>query len=418
MTEPHGFQHEEHPLPWVVSVDDHVVEPPNVWWDRLSFRDRERGPRVVRDSCRTEIDPITQLTKYTKGAHGPVTDWWIYEDLAKPIPMTTACAGFAPEEVSNEPISFERMRPGCYDPKARLADMDTNRTERSLCFPMITRFAGQMFLDAKDKRLALACVEAYNDWMIDEWCGDSAGRLVPLGIVPLWDPQAAAQEIERNAARGCRAVTFSEMPSYLGLPSIHDPSRYWDPFFASCNETGTVICMHIGSGSRLVETSPFAPHLVDVTLTFANAQLSLVEWIFSGLLDRFPQLKIAYSESQVGWMPFVLERIDKVYEKSRAWAGGGFSLERPPSSYIPGRVYGCFFDDETGLRNRDDIGVGQMLFEVDYPHQDTTWPRTTDLVRRMAELLPPADLIRIVRGNALELLGLEVDSASPVSPGP
>lgn len=395
-------------LPWVISVDDHVVEPPDVWTNRLSSRDRERGPRVERDTCRTDLDPYKQTAKYTRGGDGPETDWWVYEGLTKPIPMTTACAGIPPEKLTNGPISFDEMRPGCYDPKARLADMDVNHTERSLCFPLIPRFAGQMFLEAEDKDLALRCVRAYNDWMVEEWCGDSGGRLLPLCIVPLWDPQAAAAEVQRNAARGCRAITFSEMPSYLGLPSIHDPGRYWDPLFAACNDTGTVICMHIGSGSRLIEASPFAPHLVDVTLTFSNAQLSMVEWLYSGLLERFPRLKVAYSESQVGWMPFVLERIDKVYEKSRAWASGdGFFLPRPPSTYLAGRVFGCFFDDETGLRNRDAIGVSQMLFEIDYPHQDTTWPYTADAVRRMAELLPRDDLVRVVRQNAIELLGLE-----------
>jgi predicted TIM-barrel fold metal-dependent hydrolase len=297
------------------------------------------------------------------------------------------------------------MRPGCYDPAARLVDMDQNRTERSLCFPFITRFCGQMFLESKDKSLAERCVVAYNDWMVEEWCGASAGRLLAVCLIPLWDPQTAAAEIRRNAARGCRAITFPEMPHHLGLPSIHDPDGYWDPVFQACDETSTVVCMHIGSGSRMAETSPFAPRGANTVLTFSMAQLSLVEWLTSGLLVRFPKLKIAYSESQIGWMPFILERLDKTFTHS-AYAELPPVITQPPSSYVPGRVYGCFFDDETGLRNRDAIGVSQLLFEIDYPHQDTTWPNTHLVVEKMAEQVTPQELEMIVRTNALEMLGL------------
>lgn len=213
-------------LPWIISADDHVVEPPGVWWDRLPKRDRDAGPRVVQDTCETVNDPKTLRVTYVKGGDGPVTDWWLYEDLAKPVPKVVACAGYPVETHNTDPINYADMRPGCYDPAARLADMDLNRTERSLCFPFITRFCGQMFLEAKDRELAARCVLAYNDWMVDEWCGGSGGRLVPVCLIPLWDPHGAADEVRRNAARGCRAITFPEMPHHLGLPSIHDPDGY------------------------------------------------------------------------------------------------------------------------------------------------------------------------------------------------
>ena len=241
--------------------------------------------------------------------------------------------------------------------------------------------------------------------MIDEWCGGSGGRLLPLCLIPLWDPLAAGEEVRRNAARGCRAVTFTEMPHHLGLPSIHDPSGHWDPFFRACDETRTVICMHIGSGSRMAETSPFAPRAALVAMTFAMAQLSLVEWLVSGHLIRYPKLKIAFSESQVGWIPFVLERLDNVF-LHRSYANLDPLVTEPPSTYLPGRVYGCFFEDEAGIDNRHKIGVSQMLFEIDYPHQDTTWPNTHKVVERMAAKLPPDELERILRTNALEMLGI------------
>jgi predicted TIM-barrel fold metal-dependent hydrolase len=391
--------------PWIVSVDDHVVEPPNVWTDRLSAADREVGPRVVKDTCETLNDPETRNVRYVKGGDGPVIDWWVYEGTAKVIPKVVACAGMPVEEHTIDPISYEEMRPGCYDPVARLDDMDRNRTEMSLCFPYVTRFAGQWFLEAKDKALAMRCVKAYNDWMIEEWCGGSGGRLLPVIIVPLWDPQAAADEVRRNAARGCRAITFTEMPHFLGLPSIHDPSRYWDPLFRACDETGTVICMHIGSGSKMADCSPFAPRAANTALTFSMAQLSMVEWLVSGNLVRFPNLKLAYSESQIGWIPFILDRLDSVFHHS-TYAGMDPIIDRPPSTYVPGRVYGSFFDDPVGIEMRHRIGVTQLVFEVDYPHQDTTWPHTDKVVGEIAAKVTPQELELILRGNALSMLGM------------
>lgn len=392
-------------LPWIISVDDHVVEPPHVWTDRLPARDRDRGPRVVQDTVGIGKDPRTLRVAYEKGGAGPVVDWWLYEDLAKPIPKVVACAGYPMESHNTDAIAYADMRPGCYDPVARLADMDANHTERSLCFPYVPRFCGQMFLEAKDSALAMRCVTAYNDWMLEEWCGASGGRLLPVALIPLWDPAAAAAEIRRNAARGCRAITFPEMPHHLGLPSIHDPDGYWDPVFAACDETGTVLCMHIGSGSRMAETSPYAPRAANTAMTFSMAQLSLVEWLVSGLLVRFPTLKLAYSESQIGWIPFILERLDNVFVHS-AYAELPAIITQPPSTYMAGRVYGCFFDDEAGLRNRDAVGITQIAFEIDYPHQDTTWPDTLKVVERMAEQVSPEELELIVRGNAITMLGL------------
>jgi predicted TIM-barrel fold metal-dependent hydrolase len=393
-------------IPWIISVDDHVVEPPGLWQDRLTGRDREVAPRVVADTCQTIYEPMTRAVRYVKGGDGPVVDWWIYENTAKPIPMVVACAGYPFEEHTIEAIAYADMRPGCYDAKSRLADMDMNHTERSLCFPYVTRFAGQWFLEATDKDLALRCVQAYNDWMVDEWCGDTGGRLIPLGLVPLWDADLAAAEVRRNAARGMRAITFTEMPSNLGLPSIHDPSRVWDPLFRACDETGTVVCMHIGSGSKMADVSPFAPRAANTALTFAMAQTSLVEWLVSGNLVRFPKLKIAYSESQIGWMPFILERLDKVFEH-REYAGMDPIIIEPPSSYMAGRVYGSFFDDEIGIVNRHVIGVKQLVFEIDYPHQDTTWPNTRAVVEKMASMVTPAELECILRTNALDMLGID-----------
>ena len=401
-------------FPWIISVDDHVVEPPHVWQAYLPAGLRDRGPRVVHSPV-TAIPRLDGRFEYRLGGNGPEIDVWVFEDIVKHTPMTAACAGFAPEELTPDPIDFADMRPGCYDVGARLADMDMNRTEASLCFPTFPRFCGQTFNEAKDRGLARACVQAYNNWMIDEWHGESGGRLLPLCLIPLWDAELAAAEVWRNADRGCRAVAFSELPANLGLPSIH--SRFWEPFFAACQETGTVICMHIGSGSLMPMTSPDAPNGVRVALTAINAQMSMTDWLLSGVLARYPKLKIAYSEGQIGWMPYVLERVDNVFRKSRAWANLDPAITEPPSTYAAGRIFGCFFEDNHGLASRDAIGIDQITFETDYPHQDSTWPHTSDTIAEFAPMLTEGELHKVLRGNALAMLGLEgVGTAKSTTP--
>ena len=152
-------------VPRIISVDDHVIEPPHVWQDRLPAKLRERGPRVERDSYR--IEWVNGIQTFVKGGDGPVTDWWVYDDVTWCHQMLNASAGYAPDEWWMGPIAFDQMRPGCYDVKARLADMDENHVEASLCFPTFPRFCGQLFAERADKDLALTCVRAYNDWMVE-----------------------------------------------------------------------------------------------------------------------------------------------------------------------------------------------------------------------------------------------------------
>ena len=233
-------------------------------------------------------------------------------------------------------MTFDEMRPGCWQPAPRLDDMDLNWVDASICFPTFPRFCGQTFLEADDKELALLCVQAYNDWMVEEWCAGSGGRLIPLCLIPLWDPVLAAAEVRRNAARGVRAVCFSELPGNLGLPSVHDVDRYWDPFVAACDETGTVICMHSGSGSKMPSTSADAPPAVSSTLTHELAEGSLADWLFSGLLVRYPDVKLTYSEGQIGWIPYILTRADRVWEHNRGWSDSRHLVPEPPSTLLLG----------------------------------------------------------------------------------
>ena len=400
----------EKTIPKIISVDDHVVEPPNLWLDRIPSKYHDRCPRVERDKATFNFEG--GVFSYEKGdPDGQWGDWWLYDDLVYPFPKLSAAIGFEPLTLT--PVTFDEIRPGCWKQKERLEDMDANHVEASICFPnVLPRFCGQSFLEREDKDLALLCVKAYNDWMIDEWCkGDGEGRLIPLTMVPLWDAELAAEEVRRCADKGSYAITFSENPYHLGLPSVHDPDRFWDPFFAACEETGSVINMHIGSSSKMPATSPDAPFAVSSTITFSNAMGSMCDFVLSGVFLRFPGLKVAYSEGQVGWMPYVLERMDKLWEERTNDDDGMFGVDLPeaPSHYVRNHVYGCMFDDEVGLRNRDIIGMDQITFEVDYPHADSTFPHTkkiaTEIVTKAG--LNDEEIYKLMRGNAIGLYGLE-----------
>ena len=394
------------PFPKIISVDDHVVEPPHVWSTWLPERFRDRGPRVERRGIGGMVYKGGTTYEIDWVDDGPQADCWFYEDLVYVNKRHVAAVGFDRDDMTMSPITYDEMRPGCYEPKARLEDMDVNWVEASLCFPTFPRFCGQAFTEAKDRELALACVRAYNDWMVEEWCGDSGGRLIPLCLVPLWDAGLAAEEVRRNAARGVRAVTFSEIPVKLGLPSIH--SGYWEPFFAACAETATVVCMHIGSSSQMPATSSDAPPAVAATLSFNNAMASLSDFLFSGILVRHPDLKLAYSEGQIGWLPYVLERADDVWREHRAWGGVRDLIPEPPSTYYYRQVYGCFFRDRHGVEAIARVGVDNATFETDYPHTDSTWPDTLEVARNLMEGVPDEIVYKLMRGNAIRMLGLDL----------
>jgi predicted TIM-barrel fold metal-dependent hydrolase len=223
----------------------------------------------------------------------------------------------------------------------------------------------------------------------------------------LWDAELAATEVRRNAERGVRAVCFSEIPPFLGLPSVHDPDHYWDPFFGACAETRTIVNMHIGSSSKMPSTSADAPPAVGSTLTHTNATFSLVDFLFSGVFVRFPDLKVAYSEGQIGWIPYILERADRVWEDNRGWGGVADIVPEKPSSYFADHVWGCFFDDAHGLRSVDEIGEDNITYESDYPHSDSTWPRTKQIAEEQMAALTDEQRRKIVRGNAIKLFGLD-----------
>ena len=400
-------------LNWFVSVDDHLIEPARLWVERLPAAYRETGPHIVREGD---------------------SEFWMYEDRQIVTTGLNAVAGKRREEFSPEPITYEDMRLGCYEPAARVADLDRGFVLSSLLFPSFPRYCGQVFNEAKDKDLAALCVRAWNDFVLEELADAFPGRFIPMMIIPLWDPAAAAQEIERTAARGAKSIAFSENPTKLGLPSIH--TDHWEPVFRAAEEAGLVLSMHVGSSSNLIRTSDDMPTLAFMAYSAAANQAgTLLDWLFSGNFERFPGLKIALSEGSIGWIPYFLERAEQVVDKQRFWASR-FDINMNPnhergetkaaSRFNPDtdirrlfrdHVYGTFIEDQAGLRLLDIIGEDNVMLECDYPHSDSTWPETITLARKWLGHLPEDVQHKIAIGNAARVYNFTPADPATISWG-
>ena len=363
----------------LVSVDDHVVEPPDVFEGRLSKKAQERAPFVQRlDDGR---------------------DVWMFEGNALPNVGLNAVAGRVPEEYGLDALSFDQMRPGCYDIHERIRDMNVNGVLGSLNFPSFAGFTGQLFSTIDDLDIGLELCQAYNDWHIDEWCGTYPGRMIPLAIPPVWDPNLMAAEVRRCAEKGCHAVTFSENPEKLGYPSFH--TDHWDPFWQACSETRTVVCLHIGSSSQLAITASDAPIDAMITLQPMNIVLCAADLLWSPVLRKFPDLRIALSEGGTGWVPYFLERADYVYQHHHQWTNQDFG-EKLPSQVFNEQILTCFIDDAVGMEVRHHLNIDHIHWECDYPHSDSTWPNAPEMAMKYLEGLPREEIDKITHLNAME----------------
>ncbi len=380
-------------LDWLISVDDHILEPPTLWTNRVAAKDRERAPHMQT------IDGV---------------EYWLYDGKKMPSSGLSAVAGKAKEEFSPEPLPYSEMRPGCYDPVARLDDMDQSGVLASLCFPTITRFCGQLFMETTDREFGFECLQHYNDWLIEEWCGAAPGRYIPLMLIPMWDPPLAAKEMERMAAKGVTAFAFSENPEPLGLPTIHDPNRYWDPVMSMANETEMVACMHVGSSSTLPSISKDAPFMANLTWGAMRTSGTMLAWLFSGMFEKFPNLKIALSEGEIGWMPYFLERAEQVVDKQRYWVSRGQTFAGHATSNLDmdnfdiresfkNHVFGCFIEDHHGVNSLSELCEDNIMCETDYPHSDSTWPDCIGTAKRVVGHLPEEVQYKLLRGNAERL---------------
>jgi predicted TIM-barrel fold metal-dependent hydrolase len=364
----------------IISVDDHLVEPPGMFEGRLPASLQPAAPRVVETPDGHQV--------------------WEFEGQRHTQVGMNAVSGRRPESVTLEPTRFEDMRKGCWDIHERIRDMDINGVWASLNFPsMITGFCGRVFSAAKDPELGLAVTRAWNDWLHEEWWSPYRERIIPMGITWLADPAIGAEEIRRNAARGFVAVTLPERPHRVGLPSLF--TGYWDPIVDACAETGTVICLHVGSSGNY-EIPAGAPALQLGATMFGQLSLAAcAEWLWSAYPARFAGLKIAMSEGGIGWVAMLLDRLDNIVDRSR-YAGPGFGDLRP-SEVLARNFWFCTIDDPSTIETRHRIGVDRIMVEVDYPHGDSTWPDTQRVIGDVWGHIPDDELRLMCHRNAAAL---------------
>ncbi|MGO9876107.1 MAG: amidohydrolase family protein [Acidimicrobiia bacterium] len=366
----------------IISVDDHLIEPAHLFEGRVPAALAERAPHVVT------LDDDRET--------------WVYEDGFYPQVGLNAVAGRPKDEWSMEPARFDEMRRGCYDVEARIHDMDLDGVYATLCFPsLIAGFAGTIFANSKDATLGLACLRAWNDWHIDEWAGPHLDRIIPLQLAWLPDPEIAAADVRRNAERGFKAVSFPENPVDLGLPSVH--TDHWDPFLRACEETQTVICLHNGSSSWTAARSPGAPLELYTSLFSVNAIAAAADWLWARIPTRFAEIRVAFSEGGIGWVPMLIDRIDYVLDHSAVGSAGWDDPNLAPTDALRRNFWFCTIDIPSTMSLREHIGIDHICLESDYPHADSTWP---DTQLRAADGLcdfTPTDVRKVTWENASNL---------------
>ena len=376
-----------------ISVDDHLVEPRDTFEDRVASKYIDAAPKVVEDESGME--------------------YWLIDGERTVNAGGNAHISWAPEHRTNGPVRFDQIRPGTFDVHARIRDMDIAGVLASLCFPSaLWGFAGQRFGRFQDPDAGLEIMRAYNRWIIEAWAGSYPDRLIPSQVTWLRDPNIAADEIRKNAELGFKGVSFSENPEKLGLPSIY--STEWDPFFRACEETETVLNLHVGSSSQTLVPSVDTPLEVLVTLFPLNAMLATCDWLFAKIPVRFPNLKIAMTESGVGWLPMLLDRLSYVESKfhkdnfgsmGSVWKAedGMTALEALHQSFW----FTSFWDPSPF--QLDNLPTDRVMFEMDYPHNDSTWPDTQEVMEIHLRGRSREDIERMTFRNASTLYRHSVD---------
>jgi hypothetical protein len=360
----------------LVSVDDHNVEPPDAFLRHFPAGRKDEAPKVVRHNGK---------------------DVWKFKDRLHPTVGSNAVVGRPLEEYGIEPDEFSQMRKGCYDPLARVDDMNVNGVLAGLNFPTFPQFAGGTFTSNPDE-LSLLAVRAYNDWHIHDWCGAAPGRFIPLSILPLWDINETLAEVKRVSKLGVHAITFPDNPTKVGLPSVHND--YWDPLWKALVDHKIVVNCHIGSGNsapHASEDTPIPAWITTMPISIVNAA---ADWLYAPMWKKYPDLKMALSEGGIGWIPYFLERADYTDTRHSAWTYTDFGGEKP-SDVFKRHIITCFIDDKAGLELLHHMNQDLVMWECDYPHSDTLWPDCPEWMWESLKTLPAATVDKITHLNTM-----------------
>jgi len=384
----------------IVSADAHVLEPPHIWERWLPANYQEHAPKLVKD-----VDG---------------GDAWLFAGATDPDPIgLTATPGMAWDEFRWTGVTYDEARPGCYDGGERLKDMDIDGVDAEVLFPP-QRTIGH-FLGGDDDALVMAGVEAYNDFLWEEFCAPDRTRLVGMAQIPSLGTDVAVDVLRKSKARGFKGVVISCWPS--GRASISDAD---DPFWAAAADEAMPVCIHINlilrtarqraraavaraGGNALYGNADKASKanakaVAGLGGVFATVPSTIGQLIFTGVFERFPALHISMIETGVGWLPHFLEQIDDRYWRNRSW--GNIPISEPPSFYWFRNMSATFITDHNGIANRHGVGVDNMMWSTDYPHHGNDWPYSRKAISDAMSDLPADERARIVAGNAVRIFGL------------
>ncbi len=379
----------------IISADDHVVEAADVF-DRVPSRLRDRVPHIERRDG---------------------YDYWTLD--GKVVGKITAKAGVHPSEWGHLRVdgSYDSIRPGSYKPVERVKDYQQDGVDAGVLYPNFLGFAGDPAYWVKDPEARLACIQAYNDWLIEDFCGAAPGRLIGLCLVPSWDVDLAVAEAQRAVKMGHSGVVFGGAMDVFGNPATFDP--YWDPLWEAVQDLNVPICFHQMSAALERPTNKGNPPstrywkselsgIIEAQVVWHMCTLAPVvpEVIFCGMLDRFPRLRIFLGEAGVGWIPYVLTMSDYIWERNRYWAEP--KLKMRPSEYWRRNFASGFWSEPIHPFLLDYLGPDTLLWEGDYPHSITTWPDSQQHIERsLAGVTDPSVRRSILAGNAMRLFNLE-----------
>ncbi len=371
----------------LISVDDHISEPPDMYDNHLSGEDLATAPKLRTNE---------------KGQ-----DYWEYQGTKMPSVGLNAVVGRPLEEYGMEPTSFDQLRKGVYDVHERINDMNVNGIAASLNFGTCVGFDGGKFHQAPDKQKALVHLRAYNDWHVDEWCGAYPGRFIPCGLLPTWDMKATVEEIKRLASKGCTAVSLNENPTKQGLPSVHN--EYWEPLWKAITDHDMTMCLHIGAGNPQVHASTETPIEAWITTMPISSIVGAADWLQLEALNRYPTMKICLSECGIGWVPYFMERADFSHSRHQFWTHSNLTFKnKKPSEVFLKHFMICFIDDEFGLKNLDAVDENMVVFETDYPHSDTLWPSAPERLWETVGHLTSEQINKITHLNAMRYYNFDI----------
>jgi predicted TIM-barrel fold metal-dependent hydrolase len=371
----------------LISTDDHVQEHPEVWTQRLS---KTRWG-----------DRIPQLRRLENGNEG-----WVVDGRQLPLRGVARASALMPDRV-REPLHWEEIPRVVYDAKERLRAMDADGVDYSVLYPSVAGVAGETFGSLTDPELELACVQAYNDWLIEEWAKVSP-RFIPQCIVPLFPIEAAVAEIKRAVAKGHRGVIYPAVPMELrDVPHINEPA--YDPIWAICQEFEVPLCFHAGA-SEAIQIQPYAGYSKEIARALrAIAQpvstvSVVVNLLVSRVLMRYPRLKVVFGESALGWGAYLLEYTDFQAKGDRLHLEG---YDLTPSQLFKRQCYLVGWYDRASLQTRHFIGSENILWATQFPLTTSTWPNSQDYIARSFAGVPENERQKILWKNAAQLYKIQ-----------